>query len=93
MASNISFVKLLDLYKIMVVIHIWGTAWANTNICFFTDNESVVQVINKHTCGAYIMALLRPLVLACLRFYINFDYGISARCKIGISRKKNAVVT
>ncbi len=59
---------------------------------FFTDNEAVVQVINKQTCGANIMALLRPLVLACLRFYINFDYGISARCKIGIS-KKNAIIT
>ena len=40
---------------------------------FFTDNEALVPVINNQTSREpHIMALLRPLVLACLRFNINF---------------------
>ena len=43
------------------------------NVCFFTDNEALVHVITNQTSReAHIMALLRPLVLACLRFNINF---------------------
>ena len=63
----------LELYPIMAAVHIWGRVWANTNVCFFTDNEALVHVITNQTSREpHIMALLRPLVLACLRFNINF---------------------
>ena len=51
----------------------WGHAWANKSVCFFTDNEALVPIINKQTSrDPHTMALIRPLVLACLRFNINF---------------------
>ena len=47
-------------------------AWANKSVCFFTDNEALVPIINNQTSREpHVMALLRPLVLSCLRF-INF---------------------
>ena len=40
---------------------------------FFTDNEALVPIINNQTSREpHVMALLRPLVVACLRFNINF---------------------
>ena len=66
-------VAALELYPIMAAVHVWGEAWANKSVCFFTDNEALVPIINNQTSREpHIMALLRPLVLACLRFNINF---------------------
>ena len=66
-------VAALELYPIMAAVHVWGDAWANKSVCFFTDNEALVPIINNQTSREpRIMALLRPLVLACLRFNINF---------------------
>lgn len=66
-------VAVLELYPIMAAVHVWGNAWANKSVCFFTDNEALVPVINNQTSREpHIMALLRPLVLACLHYNINF---------------------
>ena len=66
-------VSVLELYPIMAAVHVWGGSWSNQSVCFFTDNEALVPVINNQTSREpHIMALLRPLVLACLRFNINF---------------------
>ena len=47
--------------------------WANNHVCFYTDNEALIPIINSSTSREpHIMALLRRLVLACLRFNINF---------------------
>ena len=77
-------IAVLELYPIMVAVHIWGRSWANTNVCFFTDNEALVHVITNQTSREpHIMALLRPLVLACLRFNINFvARHIPGRCNV-----------
>ena len=77
-------VAILELYPIMVAVHVWGSVWANQSICFFTDNAALVPIINKQTSREpHIMALLRPLVLACLRFNINFTAShIPGRCNI-----------
>ena len=47
-------------------------------------NAALVPIINKQTSREpHIMALLRPLVLACLRFNINFTAShIPGRCNI-----------
>ena len=68
----------------MVAVHVWGSVWAYQSICFFTDNAALVPIINKQTSREpHIMALLRPLVLACLRFNINFTAShIPGRCNI-----------
>ena len=75
-------VAVLELYPIMAAVHVWGNSWANKSVCFFTDNEALVPIINKQTSREpHIMALLRPLVLACLRFNINFTaQHIPGRC-------------
>ena len=59
-------VSVLELYLIMAAVHVWGGSWSNQSVCFFTDNEALVPVINNQTSREpHIMALLRPLVLAC----------------------------
>ena len=66
-------VSVLELYPIMAAVVVWSDSWANKNVCFFTDHESLVPIINNQTSrDPNIMALLRPLVLTCLRFNINF---------------------
>ena len=66
-------ITVLELYPIMVAVEIWGTAWANCSVCFFTDNESLVSVINKQTSKEpSVMVLLRRLILTCLRYNIHF---------------------
>ena len=63
-------VSVLEPYPITAV---WGEAWAKKSACFFMDNEAFVPLIKNQTLREpHIMALLRPLVLACLRFNINF---------------------
>ena len=50
-------VAILELYPIMVAVHVWGSVWANQSIYFFTDNAAIVPIINKQT-------LREPLALA-----------------------------
>ena len=73
MAWRLFNVAVLELYPIMAAVHVWGEAWANKSVCFFTDNEALIPTTNNQTSHEpHIMALLRPLVLACLRFNINY---------------------
>ena len=66
-------VSVLELYPIIAAVHVWGCTWSNRSVCFFTDNEALIPILVNHTSREpRIMALLRPLVLACLRFNINF---------------------
>ena len=44
-----------------------------TVVCFFTDNEALVTIINKQTSREpSVMVLMRKLVLSCLRYNIQF---------------------
>ena len=46
---------------------------ANQRVVFFTDNAALVDIINKQSSKhKLIMALLRPLILFCLRHNIFF---------------------
>ena len=63
----------LELYPIVAAVVIWGHDWANKSVCFYTDNEALVAIINKQTsCEPCVMTLLRKLVLVCLRSNIFF---------------------
>lgn len=45
----------------------------NQRILFFTDNEALVHVINRSSCGnPRLMFFFRHLVLACLHYNILF---------------------
>ena len=73
MAWRLFNVAALELYPIMAAVHVWGEAWANKSVYFSTDNEALVPIIyNQTSREPHIMALLRPLVLAYLRFNTNF---------------------
>lgn len=66
-------IAVLELFPIMAAVEVWGEAWANQSIRFFTDNEALVSVINKQTSREpQIMTLLRRMILTCLTFNINF---------------------
>ena len=63
----------LELYPIVAAIVTWGAAWKNRSVCFYTDNEAVVAIINKQTSrDAAVMTLLQKLVLCCMQFNILF---------------------
>jgi len=66
-------IAVLELYPIVVAVNLYGHSMANHCITFISDNEAVVAVINKATSKhQQIMALVRPLVLACLQHNILF---------------------
>ena len=68
---NIAF---LELFPIVLAVHIWGSLMANKRIIFFSDNAAVVDIVNLQTSRHKdIMVLLRDLVLSCLRHNILFQ--------------------
>lgn len=67
---NIAF---LEFYPIVLSLYLWGHKMQNRCILFFTDNESLVYVINKQSCrDKQLMFFVRKLVLVCLRYNIVF---------------------
>ena len=67
---NIAF---LELFPIVLSVHVWGSQMANRCIVFFTDNAALVDIINQQTSKhKLIMILIRDLVLTCLRYNILF---------------------
>ena len=72
---NIAF---LELFPIVIAIHVWGSLMADKRIIFFSDNAAVVHVINKQTSKHQdIMVLLRDLVLSCLRHWAATRLSLS----------------
>lgn len=64
---NIAF---LEFYSIVIDLFLWGDELRNRCILFFTDNESLVHVINKQSCrDKQLMVFVRKLVLICLKQY------------------------
>ena len=67
---NITF---LELFPIVLAVHIWGSHMSNRGVLFFTDNSALVDIINKQTSKhKSVMVLLRDLVLSCLSYDILF---------------------
>ena len=68
---NITF---LELYPIVLAVHVWASLWKNHCILFHTDNLALVSIINNQTSkDPQIMKLLRVLILACLENNILFQ--------------------
>ena len=67
-------IAVLELFPIVIAIHIWGSLMVDKCVLFFSDNAAVVDIINKQTSkDASIMVLLRDLVLSCLTHNILFQ--------------------
>ena len=61
-------IMLLELYPIVVALELWGADLGNKRLMLFTDNLSLVSVLNKQTSkDPLVMILVRRLVLACLK--------------------------
>ena len=66
-------IAVLELFPIVLALHIWGHLMADKCIIFFTDNAAVVDIINQQTSKHQgIMVLIRDLVLSCLRHNVLF---------------------
>ena len=77
---NIAF---LELYPIVLSLHLWGHDMQNQRILFFTDNEALVHVINKQSCrDKNLTFLVRKLVLVCLDKNICLKRSILRVCTI-----------
>ena len=67
---NICF---LEFFPIVVGLILWSNILKNKRVLFWTDNESIVHVINRHTAkDTKLLGLLRTMVLICLRNNILF---------------------
>lgn len=64
-------ITVLELFPLVVALHIWGEELRNKKICFRCDNIAVVHIVNTMTSKSdRIMVLLRALTLVCLRLNI-----------------------
>lgn len=57
----------------MVALELSGKHLQNSKVMFFSDNQAVVEAINKQSCqDKVMMSLVRRMVLAILTFNIVF---------------------
>jgi hypothetical protein len=66
-------IAVLEFYPIVLSLCLWGHRMSNQCVLFFTDNESLVPVINKQTSkDSDLMTFVRTMVLVCLQNNILF---------------------
>ena len=66
-------ITIKELFPIFLALELWGKHLTNHKILFMSDNQAVVQVINKQSCyEPILMKLVRRLVLAALTNNIYF---------------------
>ena len=62
-----------ELYPIVAALELWGRYMANHSVLFLTDNQAVVEVINKQSVkNSHLMRLIRRLVMAAMKFNVYF---------------------
>ena len=53
-----------EFYPIVIALELWGKYMVNSKVLFLSDNQAVVDVLNKQSCRVKIlMRLIRILVL------------------------------
>jgi hypothetical protein len=71
-ASNIIGSTFLEMYPLYVLISLFGHNISNRSVLYKTDNQGVVDIINKQSSSSnHIMSIVRPLVL--LLIYHNIS--------------------
>ena len=82
-------ITILEFFPIVLASKIWGPLMRNKCIVFFSNNQAVVEIINKQTSkDRSIMVLLRHFVLSTLKYNILFHAKHIASC---INRKSDAL--
>lgn len=62
-----------ELFPIVLALEFWGYKMVNSKILFLSDNQAVVEMINKQTCKHSVaMRLVRRLVLAAMKCNVWF---------------------
>ncbi|XP_077977132.1 uncharacterized protein LOC144432735 [Glandiceps talaboti] len=63
----------LEMYQIMLSLRVWGHKLANRQVMFFSDNQAVVEVLNRQTArDRQLMVFIRDIVPVCLKLNIMF---------------------
>ena len=63
-----------ELFPIVIAAHIWGNSWEGKLVCFRSDNEAVVSIVNTRTSRVpCIMKLVRSLLMCAARFGFSFN--------------------
>ena len=71
-------IAMLELFRIVIAVHIWGSLMADKCVLFYSNNAAVVDIINKQTSkDSTIMVLLRDLVLSCLNLSTIFCFKLA----------------
>ena len=66
-------IAVIEFYPIVLSLCLWGHRMRNQCVLFFTENESLVSVINKQTSKySDLMTFVRTMVLVCLQNNILF---------------------
>ena len=66
-------ITIKELFPIVLALELWGIHLTNHKVLFMSDNQAVVQIINKQSCREpTLMKLVRRLVLAALTNNIYF---------------------
>ena len=64
-------ITVLELFPLLVCIHIWGPELRNKKIVFRCDNLAVVHIVNSMTSKSdKVMTILRAFTLQCLKFNV-----------------------
>lgn len=66
-----SDITVLELFPLLVSLHIWGDKLCNKKIVFRVDNMAVVHIVNHMTSKSdRVMTILRAFTLLCLRLNV-----------------------
>ena len=66
-------IAILELFPIVAALELWGSYLSNHSVLFITDNQAIVEVINKQTAkNPHLMRLVRRLVISALKCNIYF---------------------
>ena len=64
-------ITVLDLFPLLVSLHIWGDQLRNKKLLFTVDNQAVVHIINFMTSKSErVMTVLRAFTLPCLHLNV-----------------------
>ena len=57
-------IAILEFYRVILSLYLWGHAMCNKHVLFFTDNNTLVHVIIRQSCkDKDLMFFVRKLVL------------------------------
>ena len=66
-------IRYLELYAIMVAIHLWVKSLSNTRVIIFCDNLSIVHALNNSTSNCpNCLILLRRIMLTSVKYNVRF---------------------